>query len=151
MSSIQQYSESRFSGHLRPLRRRRGRAVTLFEVLIVVAILALVSGSVAVFALPRFRDAQKDTAKTDCRTIQDAVHQWQLVSNETSCPTVSQLLEDKILKKGTNTNDPWGQPYTITCTGEEDVIVTSSGPDKKKGSTDDISIGGDAAAAADEG
>ena len=48
-------------------KARKSRGVTLFEVLIVVAILAMVAGGVAVFALPRFRDAQKTTAKTGAR------------------------------------------------------------------------------------
>ena len=47
--------------------RQAQRGVTLFEVLIVVAILAMVAGGVAVFALPRFREAQVDTAVTGAR------------------------------------------------------------------------------------
>ena len=45
--------------HLKRRRaRRRHAGVTLFEVLIVVAILAMVAGGVAVFALPKYREAQ---------------------------------------------------------------------------------------------
>jgi general secretion pathway protein G len=127
-------------------RRARARGVTLFEVLIVVAILAMVAGGVAVFALPRFQDAQKKTAEAGARTIRMAVQQWQAANNETSCPTVSQLIQDKQLDTGQNTNDPWGQSYTLSCT-EDEVTVTSNGPDKKKGSKDDISIPKAAAAA----
>jgi general secretion pathway protein G len=118
---------------------RRARGVTLFEVLIVVAILAMVSGGVAVFALPRFKKAQVDQATTGCRTIRTAVQTWQQTMNDSSCPTMSQLVEDKILDRATNTNDPWNQPYTISCT-EDDAVVTSAGPDKKKGTKDDISV-----------
>jgi len=125
---------------LRRLRRlRRGRGVTLFEVLIVVAILAMVAGGVAVFALPRFQDSQKKTAESGARTIRMAVQQWQAANNETSCPTVSQLIQDKQLDSGQNTNDPWGQAYNLNCSDDE-VTVISNGPDKKKGTKDDISV-----------
>ncbi|MCA9634128.1 MAG: prepilin-type N-terminal cleavage/methylation domain-containing protein [Myxococcales bacterium] len=121
------------------LRRRAAaqRGVTLFEVLIVVAILAMVAGGVAVFALPKFREAQIKTAETGARTIRTAVQQWQATNNETSCPTVSQLVQEKHIDSATNTDDPWGEAYILTCTDDE-VIVTSKGPDKKKGTKDDI-------------
>ena len=120
-------------------RLRRARGVTLFEVLIVVAILAMVASGVAVFALPRFQDSQKKTAEAGARTIRMAVQQWQAANNETSCPTVSQLIQDKQLDTGQNTNDPWGQPYNLSCSDDE-VTVSSNGPDKKKGGKDDIAV-----------
>jgi general secretion pathway protein G len=120
-------------------RLRRARGVTLFEVLIVVAILAMVAGGVAVFALPRFQDSQKKTAESGARTIRMAVQQWQAANNETSCPTVSQLIQDKQLDSGQNTNDPWGQAYNLNCSDDE-VTITSNGPDKKKGGKDDIQV-----------
>ena len=119
--------------------RARARGVTLFEVLIVVAILAMVAGGVAVFALPQYEKARVRTATTGCRTIRQAVNTWKMDPENSSCPTVSQLIEEKILDKGTNTSDPWNQPFAIQCT-EDDVIVTSTGPDKKKGTADDISV-----------
>lgn len=131
---------------LRRLRRTRG--VTLFEVLIVVAILAMVAGGVAVFALPKFQEAQKKTAESGARTIRMAVQQWQAANNETSCPTVSQLIQDKQLDSAQNTNDPWGQAYNLSCSDDE-VTVISNGPDKKKGSKDDIAVPKNARAAAE--
>lgn len=126
-------------------RLRMARGVTLFEVLIVVAILAMVAGGVAVFALPRFQDSQKKTAEAGARTIRMAVQQWQAANNETSCPTISQLIQDKQLDTGQNTNDPWGQAYSLNCSDDE-VTVTSNGPDKKKGGKDDIAVPKPAAA-----
>jgi len=115
------------------------RGVTLVEVLIVVAIIAMVAGGVAVFALPKFKEAQIKTAETGARTIRQAIQSWQATSNETTCPTMSQLVQEKQIDSATNTNDPWGQPYTLTCTDDE-IIVTSAGPDKKNGTKDDISV-----------
>jgi general secretion pathway protein G len=122
---------------LRRLRRTRG--VTLFEVLIVVAILAMVAGGVAVFALPKFQQSQIKVAESGARTMRMAVQQWQAANNETSCPTVSQLIQDKQLDTGQNTNDPWGQAYNLNCSDDE-VTVISNGPDKKKGTKDDIAV-----------
>ncbi|MCC6900205.1 MAG: type II secretion system protein [Polyangiaceae bacterium] len=126
--------------------RRATRGVTLLEVLIVVAIIAMVAGGVAFFALPRFRESQIKTAETGARVIRQATQSWQASNNETNCPTISQLVQDKQLDPGANTNDPWGQPYSITCTDGE-VSVTSTGPDKKKGTKDDIKVPKGAAAA----
>lgn len=125
---------------LRRLRARRAaRGVTLVEVLIVVAIIAMVAGGVTVFALPRYRDAQKKTAETGAQTIRRAVQSWQASNNEVSCPTMSQLVQEKFLDTGTGSKDPWGEDYQLNCT-EDEVFVTSKGPDKKKGSKDDIKV-----------
>jgi general secretion pathway protein G len=121
------------------LRRHFERGVTLIEVLIVVAIIAMVAGGVAVFALPRFRDAQKSSAETGARVIRAAVQNWQATTNEATCPSVSQLVQEKHLDPGANTSDPWGTAYILNCT-DDDVIVTSAGPDKKKGTKDDIVV-----------
>ena len=119
--------------------RRARRGVTLVEVLIVVAIIAMIAGGVAVFALPKFKEAQIKNAETGARIVRTAVQQWQAAINETSCPPISQLVQEKELDPGQSTNDSWNQPYTLTCTDDE-VIVSSNGPDKKKGTKDDITV-----------
>jgi general secretion pathway protein G len=130
-------------------RRRRARGVTLFEVLIVVAILAMVAGGVAFFALPQFNKAKISTAESAARVIRQAAQSWQATNNETACPTISQLIQDKLLDSGQNTSDPWGQGFTISC-NEEDVIVVSNGPDKKKSTKDDVVVPKQSAAPAGE-
>ena len=132
------------------LRRALQRGVTLVEVLIVVAIIAMVAGGVTVFALPRYRDAQKSGAETGARVSRAAVQNWQATNNESSCPTISQLVQEKHLDPGANTSDPWGSAYAVSCT-EDDVVVVSAGPDKKKGTKDDIVVPkGGSGAATDE-
>ena len=127
--------------------RRRARGVTLFEVLIVVAILAMIAGGVAFFALPQYQKAQLKTAKSAAQIIRQAVSQWQATNNETTCPTVSQLVQEKLLDPGQSTNDPWNQPFTLSCS-EDGVTVISNGPDKKKGTKDDVTVPESAAAPA---
>lgn len=122
------------------LRRASARGMTLIEIMIVVAIIAMVAGGVAVVAMPRMREAQVKTAETAARTVRNAVSQWQLSNNDyASCPTVSQLVQDKHLDSGQNTSDPWGSDFIINCSGDE-VVVSSPGPDKKVGSKDDIVV-----------
>jgi general secretion pathway protein G len=113
------------------------RGTTLVEVLIVVAIIAMVAGGVAFFAFPKFKESQTKAATTGARVIRGAAQNWQM-TNE-GCPTISQLIQDKQLDKAQDTNDPWGGDYTIVCT-DDDIVVTSDGADKKKGSADDISV-----------
>lgn len=126
----------------RPARRARARGVTLVEVLIVVAILSLIAGGVAIFAIPKFQQAQKDTAKTDCKTLVSVIETYKLnhVGTGAACPTLEDLKNDKALKGDQSVNDPWGKPYKIVCTGE-DFGVTSPGPDGKEGTEDDIWAG----------
>jgi len=120
-------------------KRGMARGVTLVEVLIVVAIVAMVAGGVTVFALPKYREAQVKSAETWARTIRAAIQNWQAASNETGCPTISQLVQEKHLDPGTSTKDPWQQEFILTCT-EDEIFVSSMGPDKKKGTKDDIQI-----------
>jgi general secretion pathway protein G len=129
----------RLNQRLRFSRTRRLRGVTLFEVLIVVAILAMVAGGVAFFALPKFKEAQVKTAESAARIIRQAAQSWQATNSDGGCPTVSQLVQDKLLDPGQNTADPWGQAFIISCT-DEDVLVTSTGGDKKKGTKDDVMV-----------
>ncbi len=93
-SSAMSYSQRSLSVLRRRLREQRARrGVTLVEVLIVVAIIAMVAGGVAVFALPKYKEAQIKNAETGARIVRTAIQQWQAANNETSCPTMSQLVQ----------------------------------------------------------
>lgn len=135
-------SKSRRRPLVKSMKRGLARGVTLVEVLIVVAILSLIAGGVAIYAIPKFQQAQKDTAKTDCKTLISVVEAWKLNHPGTGgeCPTVEVLKNDKALKGDQNTNDPWGKPYRIFCQGDEFGVI-SGGPDGKEGSEDDIWAG----------
>ncbi len=125
----------------RNARRRQGeRGVTLVEVLIVVAILSLIAGGVAIFAIPKYKEAQVNTSKTDTKTLLTVIDGWRVTHSGTDCPTVEALKLDKSLKPDQNVQDPWGHPYEITCTPDGDGVM-SWGPDGKKGNEDDIWAG----------
>ncbi len=121
------------------LARAAARGVTLIEVLIVVAILSLIAAGVTVAVLPKFRQAQVDTATTNAREIRNAVNRWRATRGGDECPTVSQLVQDKEIDSASKTTDPWDSPYKIQCVDDE-TFVSSPGPDKKEGSKDDITV-----------
>lgn len=120
-------------------KRAAQAGVTLVEVLIVVAIMALLASGVGFFAVPKYKQAQIDTALQSARGLRTAIQDWQRLNNEATCPTLSQLIEGKQVDSASNTSDPWAQEWIFACTDDE-VFVQSAGPDKKQGTADDLSI-----------
>lgn len=141
------FDDDAMKNRLRRLRRAATRGVTLVEVLIVVAIMALIAGGVSFLVLPRYREAQVKTAKTNARNIRNVATQH--VAMKGDCPTVQTLIADKELDSAGDTKDPWGGEFTIKCEGD-DITVSSPGPDKKAPSPDDIVAGPAAGATAGE-
>lgn len=124
--------------HLRRLRRFASRGVTLIEILIVLAIVGLIAGGVAVVAVPKYQESQKNQAKIDARTIHPVAEKYK-VDHPGVCPTVEQLRAEKELSSASKVTDPWDSPYKIVC-GDDDIVVLSFGPDKKENTNDDIRI-----------
>jgi general secretion pathway protein G len=122
------------------LARAAARGVTLVEVLIVVAIMALIAGGVSFLILPKYKDAQIKTATTDARNIRQVATQYMALRSGAECPSVQTLIAEKELDSSGNTEDPWGQAYKIVCEGD-DISVSSPGPDKQEGTEDDIMVG----------
>lgn len=125
---------------LRRARARRAHAgVTLVEVLIVVAIMALLGGSVGFYALQQYKRAEISTATEDARNLRKAIELWQVQNSESSCPTMGQLVADKQINSDSHQVDPWGQEWQFSCADEE-IVVQSNGPDRKPGTADDIRV-----------
>lgn len=133
-----------FSRRRARVRRALARGVTLIEILIVLAIVGLIAGGVAVVAVPKYQESQKNQAKIDARTIHPVAEKY-MVDHPGECPTVELLREKKELSTASKITDPWDSPYKITC-NEEDITVSSAGPDKKDNTADDIRIPETAAA-----
>jgi general secretion pathway protein G len=129
----------RRAGSGRALRRALSRGVTLIEILIVLAIVGLIAGGVAVVAVPKYQESQKNQAKIDARTIHPVAEKYRVDHPGEPCPTVELLRDKKELSAASKITDPWDTPYKILC-GDEDVSVMSLGPDKKEGTNDDIRI-----------
>ena len=123
-----------------PARGARARGVTLFEVLIVVAIIALISSGVGFAALHMWRRAQIEQAHTDGRAVLAGVDGYWYVHRDTNrCPSFDELVRDKVVRRDSKGRDPWGESWRIECT-EGEAFVSSSGPDRKAGTDDDIRI-----------
>ncbi len=117
-------------------RRVLARGVTLVEILIVLAIIAMIAGGVAVVAVPKLEDARVQTTRTNLRTLLPAAEMYR--SNFAGeCPTVQLLQQKKEISSTSETKDPWGKPYKIICE-EDDTRVVSFGKDGKENTPDDI-------------
>jgi len=121
------------------LRNAKRRGVTLIEILIVLAIIGLIAGGVAVVAVPKFQDAQKNSAKTNALEIHRIAEMWRATGHASECPTVERLKAEKEISATAKITDSWDTPYKITC-AEDDIVVTSFGPDKKENTADDIRV-----------
>ena len=124
---------------LAQLPRAASRGVTLIEVMIVVLILSLIATGVTVAVMPKFKQAQIETATNNAREVRNAVNRWRATRGGDQCPTISQLVQDKEIDSASKTDDPWGSAYKIACT-EDEVTVFSPGPDKREGTQDDIAV-----------
>ena len=69
--------------------------------------------------------------------IRSAAIAWQVDHGDSVCPNMKQLIGGKYLTSHSRIVDAWDQPFTITCF-ELTVGVSSSGPDRTKGTSDDI-------------
>jgi general secretion pathway protein G len=122
-----------------PARRPRARGVTLFEVLIVVTIIALISAGIGLHALKMKTIADEEQALTDGRTVLTGVEAYWALHGGSRCPSVDEMMREKLFRRDGRGRDPWGQSWRIECT-EGEAVVNSNGPDRKPGTEDDIRI-----------
>ncbi len=115
------------------------RGVTLIEILIVLAIIGLISGGIALVAVPKYKEAQITTAKNDTKALYTIGENWR-ANHAADCPTVDRLKADKEISATSNIIDPWGMAYKISCEDSDNLQVISFGPDKKENTTDDIKM-----------
>lgn len=136
---------TRISAVLRALKERRASAVerdlgmTLIEIMVVVAIIGLLMGTVGVVAYNRFKKAKVTNARMIVKNIQDALVHYAM-DNKDPCPnSLKELYAQKYINK--DPKDPWGQELTFKCPGDHDkesADISSAGPDRKDGTDDDI-------------
>ena len=111
--------------------------MTLVEVLIVLAIIALVAGAASIAGLKAWESAQRKAALNDARAIRSAVKTYWLDESESSCPTVEKLTSVGLLDIDGRKSDPWGSAWKIECK-EDEIFVKSAGRDKAFGTEDDV-------------
>ena len=125
------------ANRIRKWKRAASRGVTLVEVLIVLAIMAIIAGGATALVFPRYKESQIRGAVLSAGVIKTAAQQYMhLDSPSGTCPTIKELVDGKHLDKG-KTEDPWGTPFKIQCDGDE-ISVVSAGRDRKENTPDDV-------------
>jgi len=131
---------SRTANRRRSTLFRRQLGMTLLEIMIVLAILALVMGLlVGPQVMKLFAQGKEDIARSGVKKLAyESYPQWvSRPANNGKCPTIAQLAE-----YGGSTKDPWGQEYVIKCNnlpaGAKGIAVSSKGEDTSEGTGDDI-------------
>jgi len=116
-------------------RRKRQAGMTLIEIMVVMVIMALVATAAGFAIVPQITKARIKQSSADAKAVAAAAEMY-MTENE-GCPTVEQLVSEKILDKDKNVKDAWGNEFTIEC-DEDGATVRSAGPDEQMGSEDDI-------------
>lgn len=81
--------------------------------------------------------ARMETATNQMQALHSAALQFQVMKGSKTCPTVPDLLKEKIIDPGSERTDPWGNEFETRCQGGE-IFVGSPGPDRKIGTGDDL-------------
>ena len=101
---------------------RVGRAVeagfTLLEIMVVLAIIALLAGGVGAAVFRNFKKAQISTARLRVKAVRDATSQY-MIDNSSNCPRgVDNLVSQKYLDRN-NAKDPWGKDFDLPLPGDQ--------------------------------
>lgn len=132
-------------------RRRRRSAFTLMEVLLVLVILVLLGGTAGLFFINIQKGAFQDTARTQINQFKQALELYRL--HVGTYPGDQQGLEALRVAPADLSNpnkwrgpyikdeiplDPWDRPYKYVKVSEEEVQISSAGPDGVEGTPDDV-------------
>jgi general secretion pathway protein G len=121
---------------IRKSNKAAKRGVTLVEVLIVLAIMAIIAGGATTLVFPRYKESQIKGAVLSAGVIKTAAQSYMHLDSAGGCPTIKDLADSKQID-AKKTDDPWGTPFKIQCDGD-DITVISAGRDRKEGTPDDV-------------
>ena len=127
----------RLAAHVVAQQRRRGRGMTLIEIMVVLVILGLIAGAIGYNVFSQLKEAQIKTATLDLKAISNGVDLYHVETGQ--WPDSLQQLVPKYVKD--LHKDPWGTDYSYLHTGDG-YEVYSYGPDKAQGGGDDITVHG---------
>jgi len=133
-------TEKKTSGLVHGAARAVEAGFTLLEIMVVLAIIALLAGGVGAAVFRNFKKAQVSTARLRVKAARDATAQF-MIDNSSTCPHgIEDLVSQKYLDRN-NAKDPWGKELVFHCPGTQDpdsADISSTGPDKQEGTPDDI-------------
>jgi general secretion pathway protein G len=122
---------------------RAQRGMTLLEIMIVLAILALVMGLlVGPKVMKMFGEAKVDTTKVKLKKYAyEAYPSWSAAHPDKACPGAITELNEYM--NGNDSNDSWGRPIKMMCganlpAGAKGIALSSAGEDGKDGTEDDL-------------
>ncbi len=119
--------------------RRVDAGMTLFEIMIVFALIALIMGAVGVGAYAKYKKGQVNTARIQVNEIMQTAQQY-MMDNSNECPKgMDDLVAQKYMPS--KKKDPWNKDFIVRCPGEinkDGIDVVSLGPDRQEGTDDDI-------------
>ena len=128
---------------IRRARRVAQRGMTLLEIMIVLAILALVMGLVVgPRVMKMFGESKVDIARMTAKKYADEAYpSWSTQHPDKACPDKLEDLNEYMNNK--DTKDPWGGQYRMLCgqnlpPGAKGMAIMSPGEDGKEGTPDDI-------------
>lgn len=126
--------------------------MSLIEIMVVVTIIASISGFIAVKVIDKQAEANIKLTKTGIATVSGVLDQYKL--DNYRYPTTDQGLEALVKKPSSGKipknypsqgyiskktlKDAWDEPYSYTSDGRT-FTITSNGPDLEEGTEDDIS------------
>jgi prepilin-type N-terminal cleavage/methylation domain-containing protein len=122
---------------------RAHRGMTLLEIMIVLAILALVMGLlVGPAVMKQFGTSKVETTKIKLRKYAfEAYPSWSAAHPDKTCP--EKLADLNEYMNDNDSNDAWGKPLKMFCgenlpPGAKGLAVMSNGEDGKEGTSDDV-------------
>lgn len=140
--------QRRDARHWLPRRRRERQlgdeaGLTLLEIMIVLAIIALIMGLVVgPMIMKQFGSARRELAAAAvAKIVNEAYPMWAQANPDKQCPASMEALLD--FSNSKVNRDPWGKPYRLLCgpdapTGVVGIAVVSNGPDQREGTEDDV-------------
>lgn len=103
-----------------------------------IALACLIAAGAGTLAIGSYlRKTDVSQTRSAVFEIRSAAIAWQVDHGDAVCPNMKQLIGGKYLMSHSRMVDAWDQPFTITCF-ELTLGVASSGPDRTKGTNDDI-------------
>jgi len=127
----------------RDRKKKNQLGMTLLEIMIVLAILALVMGLlVGPKVMKMFGESRVDTTKIKLKKYAfEAYPSWAAAHPDKACPGAITELNEYM--NGNDSNDSWGRPIKMMCganvpAGAKGIALLSAGEDGKEGTEDDL-------------